>query len=109
MVAGGGWSAWQQGEGEKKAHFMETPGEEGKFPCRLKGRLPPGLAAPHDHLAAEHAFERGDHNADGDVGQKAVMNPVAGEADYQVEVLHGRNSVPHEGALGPIGQDRGST
>jgi hypothetical protein len=35
------------------------------------------------------------------------VNPVAGEADYQVEVLHGTNIVPRGWALGPIGRDPG--
>jgi hypothetical protein len=39
-------------------------------------------------LAAQDAFEGGDHYADGDVRQKAVMNPVAGETDYEVDILH---------------------
>jgi hypothetical protein len=41
------------------------------------------------------------------VGQEAVVDPITGEADYQVDVLHGTNSVPCEWALGPIGQDGG--
>jgi len=36
------------------------------------------------------------------------MNPVAGESDDQVNVLHGTHSVPRGPALGPIGQDGGS-
>jgi hypothetical protein len=42
------------------------------------------------------------------VRQEAVMNPVAGETDYQVDILHRPNSVPDEQALGPIGQAVGS-
>ena len=59
-------------------------------------------------LFAQDAFERGDNHADSDMRQKAVMNPVAGETDYQVDILHRPNSVPRQRALGPIGQDGGS-
>ena len=37
------------------------------------------------------------------------MDPVAGEAGYEKDVLHGTDIVPCEGASGPIGQDGGST
>ena len=46
----------------------------------------------------------GDHDAEGGVGQEAVVNPVAGESDDKSDILHGPNSVPGEPALGPIGQ-----
>jgi hypothetical protein len=58
-------------------------------------------------LLAQDAFQGADCYADCYVGQEAVVNPVAGEADYQVDVLHGTNIVPRGWALGPIGQDPG--
>ena len=73
--------------------------------CPLGQHLVPGHLR---HLAAQDAFEGGDYHANGDMRQKAVMNPVAGEADYQVDILHRPNSVPRQQALGPIGQDGGS-
>jgi hypothetical protein len=41
------------------------------------------------------------------MSQEAVMNPIAGEADYQVDILHRPYSVPCQPALEPIGQDGG--
>ena len=54
-------------------------------------------------LPSEDAFQGGYCYTDCYVRQEAVVNPVAGEADYQVEVLHGTNIVPRRWALGPIG------
>jgi hypothetical protein len=42
------------------------------------------------------------------VRQKAVVNPVAGETDDQVDVLHCNRSLTRQPAIGPIGQDGGS-
>jgi hypothetical protein len=42
------------------------------------------------------------------MADESVVNPIAGEADNQVDILHGTNSVPCEWALGPIGQTWGN-
>ena len=72
---------------------METPIGWGSSRAALKGGCrqdwrPHKALAAKDFLAAQDAFEGGDHDADGDVGQESVMNPVAGETDYQVDILH---------------------
>jgi hypothetical protein len=38
---------------------------------------------------AEQPLNRPDHNADENVGDDSVVNPVAGEAANEVEVAHG--------------------
>ena len=59
-------------------------------------------------LFAQQSFEGCDQDADRDMADESVVNPVAGEADDQVDILHGTNSVPCEWALGPIGQTWGN-
>ncbi|MGD1098505.1 MAG: hypothetical protein ABSB35_41815 [Bryobacteraceae bacterium] len=39
-------------------------------------------------LPAEHAFDGSYDRADQNVGEKAIVDPVAGEADDQPDVVH---------------------
>ena len=55
-----------------------------------------------DALPPQRALDGRDQNAAAHVGQETVVNPVPGEADDQVDVLHGP-SVTREPYLVPIG------
>lgn len=57
-------------------------------------------------LSPQHTLQRRDCYTDRDVREKSVVDPIPGEADYLVDVLHGTNSVQCQWALGPIGQGR---
>ena len=63
--------------------------------------------AHHAVLLAHPAFDGGHYDADAGVQEKAVVNPVPREAQYQSEVIsHDRGIMTRDAAIGPIVQAR---
>jgi hypothetical protein len=47
-----------------------------------------------EFLSSQYALDGGDEDADGDVSQETIVNPVSGKSDYLLEILHSGDSVP---------------
>ena len=60
---------------------------------------------PEHSLAPQYPFRGRDQAADRDVGQKTVVNPVPGEADDQIQILHSLSTLQHAPRVGPIVQN----